>query len=240
MKNTASNWICVSDFDGTISTVDVTDRLLETYAAPEWLDIERDWKNGLIGSRDCLARQVELVGVPMTKITELANSIEIDPHFKSFAEYCHAKGVKLVIVSDGLDCLINPILARHGLSHIPVFSNALLTTASGRHKLVSPHREATCSAEAGTCKCAVIEDLRDDVDDTRVLYVGDGRSDFCAAARSSDAIAAKASLSTYLDKIGKVHRPFSNFEDVRLMLASLIQSVASATEHLDRTIHERG
>src|SRR4029453_3347163 len=42
------------DFDGTIASLDTTDFLLERYAAPQWRQIEDDWKAGLIGSPDGL------------------------------------------------------------------------------------------------------------------------------------------------------------------------------------------
>jgi 2-hydroxy-3-keto-5-methylthiopentenyl-1-phosphate phosphatase len=49
------------DFDGTIASVDTTDLLLERFAAPDWRQIEDDWKAGHIGSRECLVRQIDLV-----------------------------------------------------------------------------------------------------------------------------------------------------------------------------------
>src|SRR5262245_12565255 len=49
------------DFDGTIASLDTTDLLLERFAAPQWRQIEEDWKAGLIGSRECLVRQIDLV-----------------------------------------------------------------------------------------------------------------------------------------------------------------------------------
>lgn len=237
--STTRSWICVSDFDGTISTIDATDRLLELHADPAWLEIEQIWKSGLIGSRECLARQVELLRVPISTIEKVASSVEIDPKFRAFADFCRRNGVTLVIVSDGLDRLINPILKRNGLAHIPVFSNVLLPIAPCAYTLVSPYREETCSAQAGTCKCAVIEQVRDDARASHVLYVGDGRSDFCAAARSSDAIAAKASLAKYLDSLGTPYTPYSDFDDVRALLARLIRQPASRTADSEGEVYER-
>jgi len=49
------------DFDGTIAPVDTTDLLLERFAAPDWRQIEDDWKAGRIGSRECLVRRIDPV-----------------------------------------------------------------------------------------------------------------------------------------------------------------------------------
>ena len=49
------------DFDGTISTKDVVDTVLEKFARKEWLEVEKDWQEGKIGSRECLSRQINFV-----------------------------------------------------------------------------------------------------------------------------------------------------------------------------------
>src|SRR5258708_36358064 len=49
------------DFDGTIALEDTTDVILERFALPEWRVVEADWVAGLIGSRECLARQVDMI-----------------------------------------------------------------------------------------------------------------------------------------------------------------------------------
>jgi len=225
MQSYRNRWIVVCDFDGTISTVDATDRLLEVYADPEWLSIEQDWKDGNIGSRECLSRQVALLRADLSQIEALADTITIDPHFTSFADLCKRECIELVIISDGLDRVIARILDRHGLGHIPVYANALLACGGGAHRMLSPHQNADCCAGAGTCKCAVVADLQGDgAIDPRVLFVGDGQSDFCAAARMADVVAAKPKLLAHLRSIGRPCVPFENFADVRRLLAELIDA----------------
>ncbi len=48
------------DFDGTISIEDATDMVLSRFAGSEWEDIERQWKQGFIGSGECMRRQIAL------------------------------------------------------------------------------------------------------------------------------------------------------------------------------------
>ena len=40
------------DFDGTITQLDVTDQILSQLAHPSWREVEQQWMQGLIGSRD--------------------------------------------------------------------------------------------------------------------------------------------------------------------------------------------
>ncbi len=53
-----SSSFVICDFDGTITLKDSTDLLLDRFADPAWLDIEKEWLLGKIGSRECLERQL--------------------------------------------------------------------------------------------------------------------------------------------------------------------------------------
>jgi 2-hydroxy-3-keto-5-methylthiopentenyl-1-phosphate phosphatase len=230
MGRSAQDWMVVCDFDGTISTVDVTDELLKAHADPRWLVVEDEWKDGRIGSRECLSQQVALLSATDDEIDRLADRIAIDPGFLDFVGFCETRGVPLAIVSDGLDGVIARILRRNGVGHLPVFANALLATGRTTHRLVSPYFDETCHAGAGTCKCAVIERLRDDLPDRKILFVGDGRSDFCAAQRSSDVVAAKAKLLSHLRARGQTPVPYESFNDVKMLLSRLVSEPVMAEE----------
>ncbi|MBV8961932.1 MAG: phosphoserine phosphatase, partial [Hyphomicrobiales bacterium] len=67
------------DFDGTIAIEDTTDCLLERFAPPSWRDVEDAWEAGLIGSRECLARQIELVRASEEDLERFIADVHIDP-----------------------------------------------------------------------------------------------------------------------------------------------------------------
>src|SRR5580698_927831 len=114
------------DFDGTIATSDVTDVLLEAFAAPGWRDIEAQWRAGLIGSADCMARQVALLHCSRPAFDRLLGAIEIDAGFPGFVAFCRRHDIVLTIVSDGLDYVVARNLARAGLDALPVAANRLM------------------------------------------------------------------------------------------------------------------
>jgi 2-hydroxy-3-keto-5-methylthiopentenyl-1-phosphate phosphatase len=230
-------WTVICDFDGTISTVDVTDCLLEAHADPEWLDIEAEWKSGDIGSCECLSRQLAVLRATADDIEALADTIDIDADFKGFADFCARHAIPLVIVSDGLDSVITRILTRHGIGHIPVYANSFITTGANQHRLVSPHRNADCCSKAGTCKCEVVSELTADGTD-RILFVGDGQSDFCAAARVADVVAAKSKLLAHLNATGKACEAFTTFADVQKTLAKLVAERGLQLETQFEMLHE--
>ena len=69
------------DFDGTITQLDVTDQILTQLAHPSWREIEQEWMLGLIGSRECLERQIALVDAPAEELHAVIDAVAIDPHF---------------------------------------------------------------------------------------------------------------------------------------------------------------
>lgn len=194
------------DFDGTVSLTDTTDHLLERFAAKEWLDVEREWVAGTIGSRECLARQAALLNASAEDIASALAEANIDPHFPAFVEQALACGASIEIVSDGFDQCIQPILAREAIS-LPVISNRLMPV-DGRHwRAEFPHSSDVCPAMSGVCKCRTLTAER------FTVMIGDGRSDFCIAGHA-DFVLAKGKLAEHCEERGYAFLPISNFGDV--------------------------
>ena len=199
------------DFDGTISIQDATDLILSRFASPDWERIEEEWKQGAIGSAECMQRQVALIRATKRQLDAALDEIDIDPSFPAFASFCRSRGIPLTIVSDGVDYFIHRILARHGLAQLPVTANHLTICGLNGHTryyLASPFSEATCASAAGMCKCRSVglaSGMR--------VYVGDGRSDFCVAAKP-DLLFAKGHLAAFCERQNIPFMPYREFADV--------------------------
>src|SRR5882762_7793307 len=100
------------DFDGTITRRDAVDAILEAYADPEWLTFESEWREGHLGSRDCLRAQMGLVRASREQLDALLDEIEIDEGLIPLLEVCAAHNIPAHIVSDGFDYCIRRILSR--------------------------------------------------------------------------------------------------------------------------------
>ena len=209
-------WRILCDFDGTVSKVDVTDSVLEQFALDGWEDIEADWKAGRIGSRECMARQVDLIRASQAELDRHLDQIEIDPAFPDFVALCHQLGVPLTVVSDGLDYSIRRILGRHGLGHLPIIANRLDVLANDRYHLSFPYANEACAKASGTCKCKVAEQQK-----SMTLLIGDGSSDMCAAG-SVDLVFAKDSLLTYCRERRLPVVAIEDFSVAAILLADLI------------------
>ena len=210
------------DFDGTITTVDATDAVLEEFALPAWREWEARWTSGEISSRDCLARQVDLLRVDRETLLRFAESLPVDPGIVELARRCGERRVRLTIVSDGLDLVARTILRKNGLLHLPLYANRLSQNDAGAWTLSSPHAERSCESRSGTCKCAVVAGLS--APGTESIYIGDGRSDLCVSGKMST-VFAKGWLQRWCKEHGLPHQPFDTLSDVA---RSLFSSEASA------------
>lgn len=215
---TRRDWDVFCDFDGTVSTVDVTDSLLEAFALPEWRAVEREWQGGLIGSLDCMRRQVELMRCSWRALDAQLEEVEIDPAFPAFVAHCESSRMPLCILSDGIDYAIQSILDRYRLGHLRVFSNRLESRGPDRYTLDFPYARRGCPMAAGTCKCDLMDAQRRR--GCMALLIGDGASDFCAA-RKADMVLAKAKLLDFCRAEGIPHREFSSFGEVAGIVAEL-------------------
>jgi 2-hydroxy-3-keto-5-methylthiopentenyl-1-phosphate phosphatase len=216
-------WQVACDFDGTIAVEDVTDSVLARFADPAWQEIEAEWKAGRIGSRECMARQVDLVRCHPVELDRHLDRIEIDPAFPSFVSYCRRQSIPLRVVSDGLDYVIRRILGRYGLGDLPIMANRLERLADGRYRLGFPHALDNCSAASGTCKCAALKRPTSELRHT--VLIGDGASDFCGAT-TADLVFAKDRLLAHCERRRLPYVPFADFAEVRRLLAALLRTPA--------------
>lgn len=207
----------ICDFDGTISRRDTTDLVLETLADPGWRALEDEWLAARLSAADCMRGQVALIGGAQGDLDAVLDAVELDPGFSAFADWCDARGLPVSIASDGVDYFIDRILRRHGLERLDVVANRLAGEAGG-WRLEQPWARAGCAAGSGVCKCAAAGPAQPA---RTLVYVGDGRSDFCVSARA-DILFAKGALADYAAARGQAFHPFETFHDVTAALALML------------------
>jgi 2-hydroxy-3-keto-5-methylthiopentenyl-1-phosphate phosphatase len=213
-----SNWTILCDFDGTVSLEDVTDTLLAKLGRSGWEELEAQWRSGSIGSRECMAGQVSLLGGEVSELDAVIDGIGIDPGFPAFVKLARALGVTVVILSDGLDYAIKRILAAHGIdSPLQVVANHLLRTPAEAWQLAFPHAKVDC--RSGNCKCACAK--RQQWQGRSTLVIGDGRSDVCVANRA-DFVFAKDRLLEHCRDSSIPHRAITGFMEAAALLPALL------------------
>jgi 2,3-diketo-5-methylthio-1-phosphopentane phosphatase len=215
------------DFDGTISRRDAVDVILETYADPNWLTFEEEWRAGRIGSRDCLRAQIDLVRASRKQLDALLDEIGIDEDLIALLEMCAMQNIPAHIISDGFDYCIRRILSGANKRIASFLRGGRVCAAhlESRGRLWCtefPFFHQTCGHGCATCKPAVMRLLNKT--NAPAIFVGDGFSDRYAV-ESADLVFAKDGLAEYCTEQSIEHTPFQNLGEV--------------TAHIDRWLAGR-
>ncbi len=201
--------VYVSDFDGTITVTDVAQMILNKYAYPEWLEIEKEYQARKIGTREAINRQFALVKAARKELIGFVDEVAVlDPHFKDFMNFVVKDGKRLEIVSEGLDFYIRHLLRKWDID-LPWRTNR--TTFRGKAMDIAyPHGDPRC-ALCGTCKMGRVLELRGKGHE--VVYFGNGFSDICPALEA-DKVFAKGHLARLCREEDREFTPFDDFGDV--------------------------
>ena len=205
-----SQSIIFCDFDGTITKEDTIDLLLTSYATEKWVTIEEMWEQGIIGSRECLEKQMDCVEYFSEKmLNNFIDDAAIDESFIPFLKKIKQYKINFYIVSDGFDLFINSILNKYNISGVKVFSNRLLLFKN-KFKTFFPYYDSDCEAKSGLCKCNIVKNLGIN---REIIYIGDGRSDLCGSKHASK-LFAKNKLAKYCQDNKRDFISFENFDQI--------------------------
>lgn len=210
------------DFDGTITSQDVGVAVIERFARDDsWKVIDNDYEAGRVGSRMAYRILEGLLGGAPDEWTRFVlGEFSVDPGLEGLTGLAAESGWLLEVVSDGLGYYIRALLDREGLQ-LPLRTNEVVPPdaepeVSGRLRIVTPHMNPRCG-RCGTCKAERVEALT--VAGWKVVYVGDGHSDLCAAPRAHR-VFARSVLAEHCRERGVPFEPFDSLEDVAQALAA--------------------
>jgi 2-hydroxy-3-keto-5-methylthiopentenyl-1-phosphate phosphatase len=219
--------IIFCDFDGTITLADVTDEILKRLAAPGWVEAERMWAQGIIGSKECLERQLALVATTSSALNALVDTIPVDPHFAGFLRFVRVNTIPFFVISDGLDYVIRRVLRGCGIREnlrngTHFFSSSVRLKRNGL-SISFPHAFYSCTHGCATCKPLIIRLLRKE--HWPVLYIGDGLSDRHAVAEA-DFVYARRPLLEYCRNKDIPSCLFEDFSKVEISVAGWLNGGA--------------
>lgn len=208
MKN---DTIFVCDFDGTITKKDTINDFLDRFADKKWIEVEEGWVAGRISTCDAMRSQFSMIkGMTREVFDRFFETVEIDDYFEKFCELCKEKGYKVVIVSDGFEYFIRRVLAKYSINDIEIYSN-YFDFNNGNFIMEFPYKNNNCKRGAGTCKCSFIEKFREKYE--KIIYIGDGASDFCPSSKA-DFLFAKKKLLEYCKENNIPYVKYSDFNEV--------------------------
>ena len=197
------------DFDGTVTEEDTSFFLLDIFAQGDWRRLLREYKEHKIsvGEFNTMAFAMVKADKP-TLLKALEGKIRVRAGFHELLNYCKRRGFRLVIVSNGLDFYIEATLKDLGLKNIEVHAAKASFHPEGmKVQYVGPDDKRL---EDGFKEAYTKSFLKLGY---RVIYVGNGDSDF-APAKYANHVFATGELLAYCRESNLNYKPFENFIDV--------------------------
>jgi 2-hydroxy-3-keto-5-methylthiopentenyl-1-phosphate phosphatase len=214
------NLVVLCDFDGTITTIDTAEFVLARFARGDWRLFDRQFQNGEITLEECLNKQFSLVRASKKQILEeLMKVVTFRQSFKKLAEYCKENRFPLIIVSAGLDFVIEHFLKLNDcLDLVEIYAPKTAFGANGI-RFTFP---TLFNRSSDNFKHDLVKHYRSQ--HKEVMYIGDGLADYEAA---KDACCSFAIGGSRLAKLCKSHGiPCRNTTDFRKVIEA-IQEIES-------------
>ncbi|MBS1911256.1 MAG: MtnX-like HAD-IB family phosphatase [Bacteroidetes bacterium] len=208
------------DFDGTISPVDIGFGLFDRYGRQEpWNTMAED---GRIPIREYWRAMIAHLEQPLTGdvVDAFIRELPFDPGISGLLEFAQGEGIGFTVVSDGLDLYIERYLKLHGVACANIVCNRAVLDGDEVRSISFPHAAEGCMCPSAVCKRNVI--LVRARPHARIVYIGDGVTDYCPA-QYADIIFAKGRLAAYCNANRLPHYPFKTMADVERQLRLLLE-----------------
>ena len=201
------------DFDGTITTNDLSCELAAHFGGSAYMQIENSYRRRDIPIQVWLQQIVKLLP-PDLAVLE-AKSLEwavIRPGFEMFLEHARMFDRPVFIASDGFGFYIEPILKRAELlEQISfIYRNETFLDENGNLGVRNPHAHKVCPV-CGNCKAAHVVRLKEE--GWSIIYVGDGSNDRFGASWG-DLICARDMLAESCRENGLAYSQWIDFYDI--------------------------
>lgn len=197
------------DFDGTITQEDASFLILDAFGSKDWRQMFEEYRQGKISVGRFNTMAFAMVKANEQTLVEFVKDrARIRPGFHDLVAYCHKRGFRFVIVSNGLDFYIQAILRDIGMGNIEVFAAKTRFGADGI--------EARYLGPKGN----VVEDSFKEeylrlfqARGYHVIYAGNGVSDI-PPARQAGHVFATGDLLAYCKETNLNCTPFDDLNDI--------------------------
>ncbi len=217
-----SDWAVVSDFDGTITLLDTNALLFSRLGKRANQEIEEKFKRGELGTREAMQLHFEQLRITQAEfLAFLERNISLDPFFGDFVRVLQEKNIPLVIVSAGFSNTIHYLFNREGIPDYACIRANKLHFAGERVEVEFFRPPFLCSRGGkgcGHCKVESVAELRSR--GRKVLFIGDGLTD-CCAAEKADLVLAKDELERHCEEWGLPYYRFTDFSQVKRIFSSI-------------------
>ena len=200
------------DFDGTVAKEDVGYRLFHHFSGGRNEALIPEWKTGRISSREILEREAAMVRATPDEVYKFLDQFKLAPGFAEFVSICRRNSAEPIIISEGMHFYISYLLGNFNLADLEVLAN-IGHLENGGIRIEFPFTNRSCK-RCGSCKGErIAENRARSAAGARVVFVGDGLSDVCAAGEA-DIVFAKKDLEQYCQAENIDYNKYSDFFEV--------------------------
>jgi 2-hydroxy-3-keto-5-methylthiopentenyl-1-phosphate phosphatase len=201
--------IIQSDFDGTITEEDVSFALLDAFAEGDWRQLYEHYRQSKMSVGDFNTKAFAMVKASRDELLEVAREqVKLREGLRNLDNYCHQRGFRFLVVSNGLDFYIKDILGNAGLGDIEVYAATTNFTPEGLEvKYIGPEGAVLKKGfkEAYT-KLFLNQGYQ-------IVCIGNGPSDYAPAALAQHVFARDGLLDLCQEKKLKC-QPYEDLNDV--------------------------
>jgi 2,3-diketo-5-methylthio-1-phosphopentane phosphatase len=211
------------DFDGTITRRDTLHLIVEAFGTRGlWDSIAPRLQAGEVTLEQAMQEEFATVCATPDQVIELVlRDAGLRPGLAELVGWADAHGHRFIVFSSGFRTVIETALEHWGFGDLEVVSHEALFTPGGC-RLVWSDRGEACAICGRRCKR---HDLTGRLRGERIVYIGDGISDRCAA-RMADIVFARDDLAADLAAEGLDFIPFEDFTGVRERLQAVTSMAA--------------
>jgi len=197
----------LTDFDDTAAFQNVAELLLNKFGDPSWMDIRGRFRSGELTLKEYQEITFRNILADRSQMSDYVKQhASFRPYFGEVWQHCNKYNYPMAIVSQGLDFYIEALLEKYGFDQIPVYAvNTEFSPEGLRYEYTFTYPD---DPERGNSKGLIVNRFQDK--GYKVIYIGDGRSDFEAAVEA-DEVFAHSVLAKECQQQGIPFRPFSDF-----------------------------
>ncbi|KAL7276018.1 hypothetical protein RUND412_001013 [Rhizina undulata] len=231
--------VVFSDFDGTIFMQDTGHILFDSHGCgpDKRHQLDEEIKTGARSFREVSEEMWSSLKVPFEDgFNVMKRSLEIDPDFKDFHDFCIKHGIPFNVISAGLKPILRRVLdeflGEKDSKRIDIIANDAKISPDGttwkpiwRHNTPLGHDKAASIVEYRT-----VASSENNGTMPLIIFIGDGVSDL-AAAQEADVLFARRGLALeeYCIENGIKYYPFDTFADIKAKLIEIMKEDQKAT-----------
>lgn len=197
------------DFDGTATNEDISFMILDAFATGDWRHMLTQYQKGEISVGCFNTRAFIMVKENEASLKQFVrNKFELRDGFVELVEYCRKRGIRFVVVSNGMEFYIRTILETIGLSDVEVIAAKSDFGDDGiEARYLGPDDKEIQNGFKEEYSRQFIKD------GYRIVYIGNGASDVPPSRLACHVFATGDMLNVYKAK-GLDCTPFDNFSEV--------------------------